>query len=32
MRCFAERGGAKYGRAWCNERTAYAELGEGDFL
>ena len=28
MRCFAERSGAKYGRAKCNERTAYAVLGE----
>jgi len=28
MRCFAERSGAKYGRAKCNERTAYTVLGE----
>ncbi len=26
MRCFAERSGAKYGRAKCNERTAYTVL------
>ncbi len=32
MRCFAEWSGAKYGRAKCNERTAYTVLGEGDFL
>ena len=28
MRCFAERSGVKYGRAKCNERTAYTVLGE----
>jgi len=28
MRCFAEWNGAKYGRAKCNERTAYTVLGE----
>lgn len=26
MRCFAERSGAKYGRAKCNEWTAYTVL------
>jgi len=26
MRCFAERSGAKYGSAKCNEWTAYAVL------
>jgi len=26
MRYFAERSGAKYGRAKCNERTAYSVL------
>jgi len=26
MRCFAERRGAKYGRAKCNEWTAYTVL------
>jgi len=31
MRCFAERSGAKYGRAKCNERTAYTVLCEGYF-
>lgn len=28
MRCFAEWNEAKYGRAKCNERTAYTVLGE----
>jgi len=28
MRCLAECNGAKYGRAKCNEWTAYTVLGE----
>jgi len=30
MRCFAKRSGAKYGRAKCNEWTAYTVLGESN--